>query len=536
MRTAFYARVSSGSEEQANALEQQISRLEEKCAALGDADPLRYIDIDSGSKDDRPELARLLRDCSAGLISGVIVTRLDRLSRSSSHGATLLRMFSDPAFPNLIALDDSIDLSTAGGKFMARLLISWAEAETDRLAERVRHGNAHRRALRKPSGPLAPFGYQFTEDRCRLEPDPVYWPIAEAAVERFLREPNTTGLLDWFNDEHGHRWTSNYSLRRWISNPTLAGARVYGQQFWQTDPDTGKRKRISRPPGEFGEVIWTDDDGQPFQEPLLTREQLAHIHAIYAARATPGQRELKAGEARVLTGLVRCGDCSRTLNYHQPGKGADYWCLRCTTVGCPSRYKTMRANGVAEGMVAVLNMHAKELARHLDDIRRAQDNTISQAERELQEKIQQLEQMNDPDLQPVLDKKRNELARMRTDAPGDEMDSFLATVAELKQTLDPAGIGQNDPAVLRQFLKRFCRAEAKPGGGHLALIQVAEAIRRPGHERVINVEALKLGNRKNEQNGELTRAWLIQHLKKLRAEGMTQEEMLRFLSELLGQI
>ena len=191
MRVAIYARVSTGSDEQENALEQQIARLEAAAAANGDNEPLRYIDIDSGSKDDRPELSRLIRDCGAGLMNAVVVTRLDRLSRSSSHGATLLRMFSDPAFPNLIALDDSIDLSTAGGKFMARLLISWAEAETDRLAERVRHGNAHRRAQRKPSGPLAPFGYQFTEDRCRLEPDPVYWPIAEAAVEKFLSMANS---------------------------------------------------------------------------------------------------------------------------------------------------------------------------------------------------------------------------------------------------------------------------------------------------------------------------------------------------------
>lgn len=536
MRTAFYARVSSGSEEQANALEQQISRLEEKCAALGDADPLRYIDIDSGSKDDRPELARLLRDCSAGLIGKVIVTRMDRLSRSTSHGATLLRMFSDPAFPNLIALDDSIDLSTAGGKFMARLMISWAEAETDRLAERVRHGNAHRRALRKPSGPLAPFGYQFTEDRCRLEPDPDRWHVAQAAVEKFRREENTTALLDWFNDEHGHRWTSNYSVRRWLSNPTLAGARVYGQQFWQTDPDTGKRKRISRPPGEFGEIIWTDEQGQPFQKPLLSREQLAHIHAIYAARATPGQRDLKDREARLLTGLVQCGDCGRNLNYHQPGKGADYWCLRCTTVGCPSRYKTMRAQGVAEGLVMVLRLHAAELARHLDDIRRAQDNTISQAERELKEKINQLEQMNDPDLQPVLDKKRAQLAAMRTDAPGDEMDSFLATVAELKQTLDPTEVDRTGQAQLRQFLQRFCRAEAKPGGGQLALVQVAESIRRPGRERVINVEGLGIGSRHNQKQGEMTRSWLIQHLKGLRAEGMTPDEMFRFLKDLWEQV
>jgi site-specific DNA recombinase len=151
LRVAIYARVSTGSDEQENALEQQIARLEAAATANGDNEPLRYIDIDSGFKDDRPELSRLIRDCGAGLMNTVVVTRLDRLSRSSSHGAELLRYFSQDNSPSLVALDDSLDLSTSGGRFMARMLISWAEAETDRLAERLKAGFKHRRDQRKPA-------------------------------------------------------------------------------------------------------------------------------------------------------------------------------------------------------------------------------------------------------------------------------------------------------------------------------------------------------------------------------------------------
>ena len=146
MTVAAYARVSSGSDEQANALEQQRARLEAAATAHGATAPSWYVDIGSGSKDDRPELQRLLSDARAGRIATVLVTRLDRLSRSSSHGAELLRFFQQDNTPNLIALDDSLDLSTPGGRFMARLLISCAEAESDRLAERVRHGAAYRRS------------------------------------------------------------------------------------------------------------------------------------------------------------------------------------------------------------------------------------------------------------------------------------------------------------------------------------------------------------------------------------------------------
>ena len=206
MRVAIYARVSTGSDEQENALEQQIARLEAAAAANGDNEPLRYIDIDSGSKDDRPELSRLIRDCWAGLMNAVVVTRLDRLSRSSSHGAELLRYFNQDNSPSLVALDDSLDLNTSGGRFMARMLISWAEAETDRLAERLKAGFKHRRDQRKPFGSKPLFPYVFSEDGSRYEPDPASWHIAEEAIERFLKDPTTGALVDWFHREHGIRW------------------------------------------------------------------------------------------------------------------------------------------------------------------------------------------------------------------------------------------------------------------------------------------------------------------------------------------
>ena len=153
-RVALYSRVSTGSEEQQQALEQQDERLTQAAIANGDNNPQRFTDVESGKRDDRQALTDLLAACRNGDVDVVIVTRLDRLSRSSAHGAELLRYFGVRKQPKPdCALDDSLDLSTPGGRFMARLLISWAEAESDRLAERTKHGHAYRRKLNKPFGP-----------------------------------------------------------------------------------------------------------------------------------------------------------------------------------------------------------------------------------------------------------------------------------------------------------------------------------------------------------------------------------------------
>ena len=499
VRVAIYARVSTGSDEQKNAIEGQIARLEAASHAQGDADPLRYVDIDSGSKDDRPELARLLRDCAAGLLNTVVVTRLDRLSRSSIHGAQLLRYFGQDNSPNLLALDDSLDLSTSGGRFMARMLISWAEAESDRLAERLKAGFTHRRNQRKPFGSKPLFAYRFRKDGGGYESDPDWWDVAQEAIERFLKNPATTTLADWFHSEHGFRWGSNYSLQRWLRNPTLAGARVYGQQRIEVDPETGRKKRVSRPPGDFAEIIWTDDDGNPFQPTLLTREQLAFIHSVFEARKQPGSRDLGRG-TKILTGLVTCGDCGRNLHHHKPGKGADYWCLRCMTIGCPSRYKTIRATETAMAMFTMLQMHAEQLVARMDEVVDARENESSPAELALRDKIQQLERMDDPDLQPVLDKKRAELTSMIQAKSSTNVESFIEQVEGFKM-LPAILMIQKEPDSLRSLFSQFCRAEA--AGGELKFLYVDESIRRPGKGRAISVEGYGLGKAEDRMKMEL---------------------------------
>lgn len=523
MKVAIYARVSTDSDEQAQALEQQLARLRRKAAELGDPHPQEYVDVDSGSNDERTKLNQLLSDCETGLLSAVIVTRLDRLSRSSSHGAMLLRRFKSDEFPTLIALDDGIDLGTTGGGFFANLLINWAEAESERLAERTKHGFAHRRKLLKPCGSKPLFAYQFNADRSRYEPDPDRFHIAQEAVERFLANPNTSALVDWFWKEHGIRWAHNYSLRRWMSNPTIAGARVYGQQIRKVDSN-GKKKRIDHPPGVFDQIIWTDEDGQPFQKPLVTQVELARIHAVFAARSEPSRRELRDGRTRVLTGLVKCGECGNSLHYHQPYKGATYWTMRCIGIGCTQRYKTLRVDGIERAMVSRLASYAFELAKDLDGIRKAQANSLSTEQKALQEKIDQLIQMDDPDLKEAIDKKRKELDLLATGENISGCEIFIGQSAELKTYLT----GEINPKEIRSLLKRYCTCETL--NQEVRQIKLAAHIRRPGEDGIIDLHGQGLG-RAPSRKGEKLNVSLERTIKDLENAGMNREEAIKRLAE-----
>ena len=72
----------------------------------------------------------------------------------------------------------------------------------------------------------------------------------------------------------------------------------------------------------------------------------------------------------------------------------------------------MRARETAIAMFTMLQAHAAVLITRMQEILAAQQNELSAGEMALKDRIQLLEAMDDPELQPVLDKKREELARM----------------------------------------------------------------------------------------------------------------------------
>lgn len=106
---------------------------------------------ESGKSLERPGLEQALRMIVAGEADGLIVSKLDRLSRSVVDFGYLLE-WCDHAGVTLIALDLGVDTSTAGGRMIAHVLMAVAEWERDTIADRTRAGLAVLRAQGKPTG------------------------------------------------------------------------------------------------------------------------------------------------------------------------------------------------------------------------------------------------------------------------------------------------------------------------------------------------------------------------------------------------
>ncbi|EPC4113426.1 recombinase family protein [Enterobacter quasiroggenkampii] len=100
---------------------------------------LIFEDKISGKTADRPGLKKVLRTLSEG--DTLVVWKLDRLGRSMRHLVTLIEDLRSRGV-NFRSLTDSIDTSTAMGRFFFHVMGALAEMERELIVERTRAGLA----------------------------------------------------------------------------------------------------------------------------------------------------------------------------------------------------------------------------------------------------------------------------------------------------------------------------------------------------------------------------------------------------------
>jgi DNA invertase Pin-like site-specific DNA recombinase len=134
-----YARVST-----------QDQNLELQRKALNDAGCEKIFDDKvSGSRSERPGLAQALGILRDG--DTLVVWKLDRLGRSVKHLVDLVGELEGQGV-NFRSLTDSIDTSTASGRFFFHVMASLAEMERELTVERTRAGLEVARSLGRVGG------------------------------------------------------------------------------------------------------------------------------------------------------------------------------------------------------------------------------------------------------------------------------------------------------------------------------------------------------------------------------------------------
>jgi DNA invertase Pin-like site-specific DNA recombinase len=141
VRVVGYVRVSTVGQEQSGAsLEAQKAAIVREVDGRGWELADLLGDTGSGkSTRGRPRLEWLLDRLDGGEFDGMVVSRLDRLSRSVGDFAQILDRANRKGWA-LVCLDPAVDLTTPYGRAMANVAAAFAQLERELISQRTSEG------------------------------------------------------------------------------------------------------------------------------------------------------------------------------------------------------------------------------------------------------------------------------------------------------------------------------------------------------------------------------------------------------------
>lgn len=164
MKLIGYIRVST--DEQAKSglgLESQRAKIEAYAALYGHELVTVVMDDGFSAKSlKRPGIQSVLAALSRGDADGVLIFKLDRLTRSvSDMGELISKFFGEKAGKALVSVSDQIDTTTAGGRLVLNVLVSVSQWEREAIGERTVAALEVKAARGERKGGQAPLGKKW---------------------------------------------------------------------------------------------------------------------------------------------------------------------------------------------------------------------------------------------------------------------------------------------------------------------------------------------------------------------------------------
>jgi site-specific DNA recombinase len=194
-------------------------------------------DLSAYARKPRPGYKALLAEVKAGEIDAVIAWHTDRLHRSPAELEDYVTACESHSVKTYTVKAGNLDLSTASGLMVARMLGATARYEVDHMIERQQRAKQRSAEAGKWKGGRRPYGY--AADGITVVPDEAK-AIAEATTA-LLAGASLRGIVAQWNAEGrrtstGNIWHAN-TLRVTVSRPRNAGlmehrGEVVGKAEW----------------------------------------------------------------------------------------------------------------------------------------------------------------------------------------------------------------------------------------------------------------------------------------------------------------
>lgn len=361
-RAAIYTRVSSQRQEDGVSLEAQEQACRTYCDSNGWEVAQVFREVQSAWAGERPELGKLM--ARLPMYDAFVCYRVDRASRSV---ADFCRMFDDcqEAETELVSVMEGFDSGKPFGRTLMRVLVVFAEMESDNTSQRVATAKAHQVA----NGIVpwkAKYGYRRgDDDRPEAEPEEAEVVIRvfhERGMDRKLAD-----IADGLNADgltrRGARWRYHH-VSRILHDMTYRGVYVCGRKrrrgkAWVDVPKGAQRRIAGLFPTLVSEAVWD-----------------------FAHHRRDGRRPTKPAVFRAVLVCGLCGEPFHVVSARPPRRTTAYRChgRHDLANGCPaSQIPEPRVKELVGKELQAIAAGEREL---LVEARRAAEGEIVLARRE----------------------------------------------------------------------------------------------------------------------------------------------------------
>lgn len=442
----LYARISNDREGRELGVTRQQEDGRALAARIGATIVDTYVDNDisasTRSRKRRPEFERLLADVRSGRINAIIYYSSSRLTRRPLEFEIIISLVEETGVQLHTVTAGTVDLTTAAGRMIGRIMAARDAAEAEETQERVLrtleqnrqmgkvHGGQHMKGWLKPD-PKQGIGYMTT-----LDPEAVYW-------------------INWAAD-----WLIEGGKRGWITKRwNEAGFTTTNGRKWVDSTVTTllKSPRLAALIQENGEIV-----GEGTWPRVLDPDKWwAMQHALGGGRS--GWRAPRTPIDRIrkylLGGYIKCGECAATMAVRRGPKRVHRFACVAARGGCGKVTRNMA------WLEMVVSEYVEERIRAEDGMPTEQDlgdlDAIQSRISDLEQRIKEAREAAMKGALPMVDAGqimtglRDEIDALRAHqaaAVADRKTALLGKddVLEIWRNKDPEHLGHR-----RQILARY---------------------------------------------------------------------------------
>ena len=337
---AIYVRVSTGYQVDKDSLPFQKKELKAYCKHILHVN-LSHVEIfedagRSGKNTKRPAYERMMAKVRAGLVSHVVVYKIDRISRNLVDFSL---MYDDFKYNRVtfISLNEQFDTSSAIGEAVLKIILVFAELERKLTSERVKDIMIGRATDGKWNGARVPYGWEWDSENQKPIHSEKEAPYVLEMYQMYLKVKSTGKIRDYNNangivTKRGGEWTSK-TVCDLLRNPMNKGDYRYNYR----ESSRGRKKPED-------EVVYLERVFEPLVDPEIW-DKVNHIMDINRDNRNGSGMHPIMKNCNVFAGLIRCGAC-----------GSGYYVVKKdrrrkngftpSMYGCTSKHRAMHCSAL----------------------------------------------------------------------------------------------------------------------------------------------------------------------------------------------